>query len=69
MQLSPQEQEALARKPTENLQAYDLYLRAKSFARRGTRQDTEFGLQMFESAVTVPPPRAPPGCSHCKHHR
>jgi non-specific serine/threonine protein kinase len=53
VQLSPQEQEALARKPTENLQAYDLYLRGKSFARRGTRQDTEFALQMFESAVTM----------------
>jgi len=55
VQLSPQEQEALARKPTENLQAYDLYLRGKSFARRGTRQDTEFALQMFESAVGMDP--------------
>jgi len=53
VQLSPQEQEALARKPTENLQAYDLYLRGKSFARRVTRQDTEFALQMFESAVAM----------------
>src|SRR3989475_7047065 len=32
--LSPQEQEAIAAKPTENLQAYDLYLRGKSYARR-----------------------------------
>ena len=32
--LTPQEQEALAPKPTENLQAYDLYLRGKSYARR-----------------------------------
>ncbi len=55
VQLSPQEQEALARKPTENLQAYDLYLRGKSFARRATRQDTEFALQMFESAVSLDP--------------
>jgi non-specific serine/threonine protein kinase len=55
VQLSPQEQEALARKPTDNLQAYDLYLRGKSFARRGTRQDTEFALQMFESAVAMDP--------------
>jgi non-specific serine/threonine protein kinase len=55
VQLSPQEQEALARKPTENLQAYDLYLRGKSFARRGTRQDTEFALQMFDSAVAMDP--------------
>jgi serine/threonine protein kinase/tetratricopeptide (TPR) repeat protein len=53
--LSPQEQEALALKPTENLQAYDLYLRGKSYARRLTRQDLEFALQMFENAVATDP--------------
>ena len=53
--LSPQEQEALAAKPTENLQAYDLYLRGKSYARRQTRQDLEFALQMFDNAVTLDP--------------
>jgi non-specific serine/threonine protein kinase len=53
--LSPQEQEALAAKPTEDLQAYDLYLRGKSFARRLTRQDLEFALQMFENAVAQDP--------------
>ena len=51
VQLSPQEQEALGVKPTENLQAYDLYLRGRSYARRHTRQDLEFALQMFENAV------------------
>jgi len=51
VQLTPQEQEALAAKPTENLQAYDLYLRGRSYARRHTRQDLEFALQMFENAV------------------
>ena len=51
--LSPQEEEDLAAKPTENLQAYDLYLRGKSYARRLTRQDLEFALQMFENAVTM----------------
>ena len=53
--LTPQEQEALASKPTENPQAYDLFLRGKSFARRVTRQDTEFALQMFENAVALDP--------------
>jgi serine/threonine protein kinase/Flp pilus assembly protein TadD len=53
--LTPQEQEALATKPTENLQAYDLYLRGKSYARRLTRQDLEFALQMFENAVAMDP--------------
>jgi len=51
--LSPQELEALADKPTENLQAYDLYLRGKRYARRLTRQDVEFALQMFENAVAL----------------
>jgi len=53
--LSPQELEALSIKPTENLQAYDLYLRGKRYARRQTRQDLEFALQMFENAVTMDP--------------
>src|SRR5712671_4310478 len=51
--LSPEELEALAVKPTENLQAYDLYLRGKRYARRQTRQDLEFALQMFENAVAM----------------
>jgi non-specific serine/threonine protein kinase len=53
--LTPQEQQALASRPTENLQAYDLYLRGKSYARRLTRQDLEFALQMFENAVSMDP--------------
>ena len=55
IQLSPQEQEAIAAKPTDNLQAYDLYLRGRSYARRLTRQDLEFALQMYENAVTQDP--------------
>ena len=53
--LTPQEQAALAAKPTENLQAYDLYLRGKNYARRMTRQDLEFALQMFENAASLDP--------------
>ncbi len=53
--LSPQEQAALEHKPTDSLQAYDLFLRGKSYARRLTRQDLEFALQMFENAVSMDP--------------
>ncbi len=53
--LSPQEQEALAEKPTENLHAYDLYLRGRNFARRVGRQDIQFALQMYENAVSLDP--------------
>ena len=45
----------MAVKPTENLQAYDLYLTGKRYARRQTRQDLEFALQMFENAVAIDP--------------
>ena len=53
--LTPQEQAELAAKPTENLQAYDLFLRGKSYARRLMKQDLEFALQMFENAVALDP--------------
>ena len=53
--LSPREQQDLAARPTENMHAYDLYLRGRSYARRLTRQDLEFALQMYENAVTQDP--------------
>jgi non-specific serine/threonine protein kinase len=53
--LSPQEQAELAVKPTESLQAYDLYLRGKSYVRRMTKQDLEFARQMFEQAIALDP--------------
>jgi len=53
--LTPQEHAALAAKPTDNLQAYDLYLRAKSHARRMTRQDLELAYQMFQQSVVLDP--------------
>jgi len=53
--LTPQEQADIASRPTDNLQAYDLYLRAKSHARRMTRQDLELAYQMFQQAVVLDP--------------
>jgi non-specific serine/threonine protein kinase len=53
--LSPQEQQALSAKPTENLQAYDLYLRGRNYARCVGRQDLLFALQMYENAVALDP--------------
>ncbi|HVN09499.1 MAG TPA: protein kinase [Patescibacteria group bacterium] len=53
--LSPQEEKAIARKPTENTQAYDAYLRGRSYARRETRPDLEFAMQMFDMAILLDP--------------
>jgi non-specific serine/threonine protein kinase len=53
VQLTPQEEKAIARKPTENAQAYDCYLRGRSYARRVTRPDLEFAIQMYERAIAL----------------
>jgi TolB-like protein/cytochrome c-type biogenesis protein CcmH/NrfG len=50
--LSTQEKANISRKPTENAQAYDFYLRGKSYTRQ---QNVEFALQMFEHAVKLDP--------------
>ena len=55
IKLSPQEERAIAGKPTENPQAYDFYLRGRSYLRRITRSDLEFALQMFERAIELDP--------------
>ncbi|PYS26784.1 MAG: protein kinase [Acidobacteria bacterium] len=57
--LSPQEEREIARKPTKNPQAYDYYLRGRSYARRCTRQDLEFAMQMYEHAIALDPNFAP----------
>ncbi len=53
--LSPHEERAIARKPTENAQAYDYYLRGRNYARRVTRPDLEFAIQMYERAIALDP--------------
>ena len=53
--LSPQEEKAIAHKPTENTLAYDYFLRGRSYARRETRSDLEFALQMYEHAIVLDP--------------
>jgi TolB-like protein/Flp pilus assembly protein TadD len=50
--LTPQEEKTIARKPTENLQAYDYYLRGRSYTRR---ENLDFALQMFEQAIKLDP--------------
>jgi TolB-like protein/cytochrome c-type biogenesis protein CcmH/NrfG len=50
--LSPQEEKTIARKPTENPQAYDFYLRGRNYTRR---ENMDYGLQMFEQAIQLDP--------------
>ncbi|MFY9691162.1 MAG: protein kinase [Candidatus Acidiferrales bacterium] len=48
--LTPQEEKTIGVKPTENTQAYDFYLRGRSYARR---QDIDYALQMFDHAIEL----------------
>ncbi len=48
--LTPQEDKTIGRKPTGNTQAYDFYLRGRSYTRR---ENTDYALQMFEQAIQL----------------
>jgi serine/threonine protein kinase/Tfp pilus assembly protein PilF len=48
--LTPQEEKTIGLKPTENPQAYDFYLRGRSYTRR---ENMDYGLQMFEQAIQL----------------
>ncbi len=53
--LSPQERGALAEVPTSHVQAYDYYLKGRSFFYRYGRHDIEFALQLFSRATDLDP--------------
>ncbi|HSA91388.1 MAG TPA: protein kinase [Terriglobales bacterium] len=50
--LSPQEEKQIAQKPTENTQAYDFYLRGRSYTRQF---NLEFAIEMYERAIALDP--------------
>jgi non-specific serine/threonine protein kinase len=51
--LTEKEKAAIQKTPTDNVQAYDYYLRGRGYARRETRPDLEFSMQMFEQAISL----------------
>jgi TolB-like protein/thioredoxin-like negative regulator of GroEL len=53
--LSPQEEQTIARKPTENARAYDYYLRGRAYARRVTRPDLELAMELYDRAIELDP--------------
>ena len=48
--LTPQEEKTIGLKPTENTQAYDFYLRGRSYTRR---ENIDYAFQMFEQAIQL----------------
>ena len=67
IKLSPQEEKALARKQTENPQAYDYYLRGRQFFYQFRRKGFDFARQMFARAIVIDPQyaRAYAGVADC----
>ncbi len=53
--LSPEEQEVLSTRPTENLEAYDLYLRGRAIERSAGRDHLSRQLAIFEQVVRLDP--------------
>jgi len=53
--LTPQEKGALAASPTQHVQAYDYYLRGRSYYDHYDRRDIEFALQLFARAGELDP--------------
>jgi len=53
--LSEAESEAIARKPTEDMRAYDLYMRGRDFLVRGGQANNASALQMLEHALEIDP--------------
>ena len=53
--LSPEEEERIARKPTESLTAYDYYLRGREYYVRYKKQDNEHSIKLFNKALEYDP--------------
>jgi adenylate cyclase len=67
VRLSSTETAGLGRTPTGSIQAYDYYLRGRSFYYRYGSKDVEFARQLFEQATELDPRYAPAwaGLSDC----
>jgi len=53
--ISPAEKERLQKKPTENLTAYDFYLKGRDYYYRYHKQDNEIAIELFEKALELDP--------------
>ncbi|MCX5800824.1 MAG: protein kinase [Candidatus Eisenbacteria bacterium] len=53
--LSPEVKERIERKPTENLEAYDYYLKGREYYYRYRRQDNENAIELFKRALELDP--------------
>ena len=53
--LTESEKKSLAKKPTDDLRAYDFYLRGSEFLLQRGKKNNDAAIQMFEHAVSIDP--------------
>jgi tetratricopeptide (TPR) repeat protein len=53
--LSPEEKRAIEKAPTENVQAYEYYLRGRQFFHQWSRTGIQHARRMFERAIEIDP--------------
>ena len=65
--LSEEEIETISKSPTDNLEAYDYYLRGREFFHRASEESLQFAIQMFTRAIAIDPQfaRAYAGLADC----
>jgi non-specific serine/threonine protein kinase len=65
--LTPKEKKAIEKKPTEEIQAYDYYLKGRQFFHQFRSQGYDFARQMFARATVIDPnyARAYAGVADC----
>ena len=51
--LTEKEKESLAKKPTDDLRAYDFYMRGREYLNRRGKKNTEAAIRMFENALGI----------------
>ncbi|MDA9981796.1 adenylate/guanylate cyclase domain-containing protein [Gammaproteobacteria bacterium] len=65
--LAPEEERAIGKVPTADIDAYDFYLRGRQFLHRLTHKNLKFAIQMFSRAIDLDPSyaRAHAGMADC----
>ena len=53
--IAPEEKRAMQKVPTDNLEAYEFYLRGRRFLHEMTRKNLELARQMFSKAIELDP--------------
>ena len=53
--LTTEEEMSLTSFPTKNLEAYKNYIKARSFAEKGTKEDFKLSIELFQQAIDLDP--------------